>query len=398
MFLPVGTDVRLHKPPVGNYAIIILNVLIFLAGDVLHVRGVHEALPALNAAAPMLYEYVTYQFRHGDLTHLLGNMFFLWIFGNAVCDRMGSRNYALFYLAGGVVAGVVFTASSQTPMVGASGAIAAVTTAFLVLFPKVRITLLLWFFVVTMLELPALVVIVFKIILWDNVLAPYIDSGRGMISNVAYSAHLGGYAFGFLIAMLMLGLRALPRNQFDMLALVHRWQRRSGIGPFAPTGDRLGTVRESHSVPLPEPRPATHGTDALRERVVDRIIERDFETATRLLDELLAINPEYVLPRRELLELANFLAQSEHHERAARTYESFLAAYGQSPDAAQVRLLTGLIYSRYLRRWAEAETHLRAALDGLVLESQRALAEDELLHLRVAREEGTASGGSPSQD
>ncbi len=383
MLLPVGTDVRLHKPPVGNYAIILLNVVVFLAGDVLGMRGVHEALPALNAAAPMLYEYLTYQFRHGDLTHLLGNMFFLWIFGNAVCDRMGSRNYVLFYLAGGVIAGVAFTAHSQTPMVGASGAIAAVTTAFLALFPKVRITLLLWFFVVTVVELPALVVIVFKIILWDNVFAPYIDSGRGIVSNVAHSAHLGGYTFGFVIAMLMLRVRALPRNQFDMLALASRWQRRRGLGSFG-GADRFIVAREVGSQPLDEPAPAVSPVESLRQQIVNRIIERDFAAAVRMFHELQALDATQVLPRREQLELANYLAQSEQHELAASTYEAFLSAYGQSADAAQVRLLTGLIYSRYLHRPAPAETHLRAALAGLTLESQRMLAEDELEHLRSA--------------
>src|SRR5574337_363865 len=105
MIIPIGTDLRPRHPPVGNWLLVGLNVVVFV---VVNVRGsgfVEALLPPLHASAPTVWEYVSYQFRHGDLGHLAGNMIFLWVFGNAVCDRMGSLVYVLFYLAGGVFAG-----------------------------------------------------------------------------------------------------------------------------------------------------------------------------------------------------------------------------------------------------------------------------------------------------
>ncbi|RMF81570.1 MAG: rhomboid family intramembrane serine protease [Planctomycetota bacterium] len=376
--IPIGTDVRLRSRPIGNYCLIAANVLVMLIGTRMPPNVLDALLPPLHADVPMLHEYITYQFRHGDLWHLVGNMLFLWIFGNAVCDRMGSLNYVLFYLAGGVVAGVVFTQANNNPLVGASGAIAAVTTAFLVLFPRVHVTLLIWFFIITTIQLPAMILIVFKIILWDNVLAPSFE--RGMASNVAYSAHLGGYAFGLAVSLGMLLVRALPRNQFDLLALWSRWTRRTGMASEysfrRPPVARPVRVEELESAPL-ESLPLSEA-EQLREDILDRIAEHDLGEAAQLYERLRAIDPEAVLPRPQQLDLANHLAQHGDHARAAAAYESYLAAYPTAADTFQVRLLVGLIYRRYLHDDERAVEHLRAALSGVTVASQRELAQHEL--------------------
>lgn len=376
--IPIGTDIRLRKPPVGNWLLIGLNVAVFLLVNVFENRFVEQLLPPLHAAVPTLYEYLSYQFRHGDFWHLAGNMLFLWVFGNAVCDRMGSRNYVIFYLAGGVLAGCVFTVTSANPLVGASGAIAAVTTAFLVLFPRVHITILFWFVIITTIRLPSMFFIVFKIILWDNVIAPSFD--HGVTANVAFSAHLGGYAFGFLVALAMLALRGLPRNQFDLLAIWKHWQRRSGmageLGPHGPRPARPIVVEEMESRPL-EPLKLTPA-ERLREDILDRISEHDLEEAARLYQRLLELDANHVLPHAQQLEVGNHLAQTRRYEAAIRAYEGFLEAYPTARDAAQVRLYAGLICRRYLRDSQRAATHLRAALAELTSEAQRKLALDEL--------------------
>jgi membrane associated rhomboid family serine protease len=275
MLIPIGTDIRLRRRPVGNWLLIGLNVAVYVLVNGLGNTFVENLLPPLHAGIPTLHEYLSYQFRHGDFWHLAGNMLFLWVFGNAVCDRMGSLNYALFYLAGGVFAGYVFAATNANPLVGASGAIAAVTTAFLVLFPRVHITILLWFLIVTMIRLPSMFFIVFKIILWDNVIAPSIDRST-LMSNVGYSAHVGGYAFGLLVALVMLLLRGLPRTQFDLLALWSRWRRRSGAtGPTRLGGPRAArpiVADEMESRPLEPLKLAP--LERLREDILDRISER----------------------------------------------------------------------------------------------------------------------------
>jgi hypothetical protein len=146
MLIPIGTEVRTRRPPRANHALIIANALIFLLTDVLQFPIFREIKPLfmLDGAWPSPYQYITYQFLHGDSMHLIGNMLFLWIFGNAVCDRLGWRVYLMFYLAGGVFSGIVFTYVAENPIMGASGSIAAVTTAFLVLYPRVHITMLLY--------------------------------------------------------------------------------------------------------------------------------------------------------------------------------------------------------------------------------------------------------------
>jgi len=381
--IPIGTDLRLKKPPVGNYVLIALNVLVFLFTDFF--GGAAGQLVkhqwTLYAAVPDLGQYITYQFLHGDWMHLLGNMLFLWIFGNAVCDRMGSLCYVLFYLAGGVIAGVTFAALNDNALLGASGAIAAVTTAFLVLYPRVKITMLLWFFLITAFQIDAIILIVFKMLLWDNILAPTLD--QGAIANVAYSAHLAGYAFGFVIAMSLVAAGVLPRSQFDLLAFWSRWRRRVGLpgGADVVVRGRPITVQEVGSRPL-EPLQLTPA-ERLREEAVDRAQARDMANAAELYLELLRIDPNQVLPRDTQLDVANHFAQCQRHTEAAAAYEAFLSAYRSTPDVHQVRLLLGLIYSRYLRQWQRAAEHLQSALENLTQPEQRALAESELRHVQA---------------
>jgi len=383
MLIPIGSDIRTQRWPIGNYALIGLNVLVFVFTDYIgNALGNNlgtglKAYFSLDATRPALFQYLTYQFLHGDILHIAGNMLFLWIFGNPVCDRMGSLGYVLFYLAGGVFAGVAFTIGADNPIVGASGSIAAVTTAFLALFPRVHITLLVWMFFVFTFQVPALILIVFKIILWDNVIAPRFDAAA--YSNVAYSAHLGGYAFGFATGVLMLALRALPRNQFDIVALWARAGRRQGWldGPHtdAPVA-RPVIVQEVGSRPL-EHVPLTP-IEQLREEVARRLAARDPQAAVAAYEQLLQLDPAQVLSSAQQIEIANHLAQNRRYAEAARAYEAFLTTYPAAGDVPEVRLFVGLICGRYLGEDERAVRHLREALAGLHLDAQRALAEAEL--------------------
>jgi membrane associated rhomboid family serine protease len=140
----------------------------------------------------------TAMFMHGSLLHIGGNMLFLWIFGNNIEDSMGRLKFVFFYLLGGLVASVAQFAigtSSATPTLGASGAIAAVLGAYALLYPRARVvTLIFIIFFVTLLELPALLVLGgwFLLQLIDASSQPF--SGGG----VAYFAHIGGFLFGLI--------------------------------------------------------------------------------------------------------------------------------------------------------------------------------------------------------
>ncbi|MEU8468058.1 rhomboid family intramembrane serine protease [Streptomyces sp. NPDC029006] len=152
----------------------------------------YDKSPALSVFTAM--------FVHGGWLHLLGNMLFLLIFGNNVEDRMGHIRYFLFYVVCGYAAGYGFAllnAGSTDPLIGASGAIAGVLGAYLVLYPKARVWVLVPFLVFLPLRLPAWLVLGF----WFALQAAY-SSGHGMsgAGTVAYAAHVVGFVAGMLLA------------------------------------------------------------------------------------------------------------------------------------------------------------------------------------------------------
>ena len=152
---------------------------------------------------------VTHQFLHGGWIHLGGNMLYLWIFGNNVEDRLGRLGFLVFYLLGGVAAAlsqVAIAPGSQTPLVGASGAIAAVLGAYLVLFPGARVLSLIFLgFFYQLLTVPAVVVLVLwfvlQLISGVGSLGPASDGG-----GVAFFAHIGGFVVGVVVGLLVRSL------------------------------------------------------------------------------------------------------------------------------------------------------------------------------------------------
>jgi membrane associated rhomboid family serine protease len=150
-------------------------------------------------------------FMHGGWLHIVGNMLFLWIFGNNVEDRMGRLRYALFYLVCGVIAALAQLAtdvSSGVPNIGASGAIAGVLGAYLVLYPRARVltavTLLVFFAII---EVPAILLLGAWFVL------QVLDGSAGLVTagngGVAYFAHVGGFAAGLLLVWPL--VRGRPR-------------------------------------------------------------------------------------------------------------------------------------------------------------------------------------------
>jgi membrane associated rhomboid family serine protease len=144
-------------------------------------------------------------FLHGGWLHLAGNMLFLWVFGNNVEDRLGWIGYLIFYVLGGLAATglqIALDPESAVPNVGASGAIAAILGAYLVLFPRARIHTLVIFFFITWVELPAMVVLGAWFVL--QLFSGVGDMGRQLGGGVAYWAHVGGFVFGLLVTWLLL--------------------------------------------------------------------------------------------------------------------------------------------------------------------------------------------------
>ena len=154
---------------------------------------------------------VTSMFLHGGWIHLLGNMLFLWIFGNNIEDRFGRLRYLGFYLVSGIVATAAHTLaapSSLVPLVGASGAIAGVMGAYLVLYPRVRIRTIIFLGIPLPLRIPAWAMLTF----WFG--SQFFVSPT---EGVAWMAHVGGFAFGALVGV------AIRRRAKSRLAGVPRW-------------------------------------------------------------------------------------------------------------------------------------------------------------------------------
>ena len=168
------------------------------------------ALHGGEPVAPVASTIVTSMFLHGGWAHLIGNMWYLWIFGDNVEDQLGHVRYLAFYLIGGIAAGLAHLATapySDLPTVGASGAIAAVLGAYAVTFPRARVVTLVPFILFfRIMALPALLVLglwfVFQLFTGAMSLA---GSPRG---GVAWWAHIGGFLFGMIVMRLFGGVRA----------------------------------------------------------------------------------------------------------------------------------------------------------------------------------------------
>jgi membrane associated rhomboid family serine protease len=179
-----------------------------------------EAIRELDRACggkSVLFSILSSMFLHGSLLHIAGNMLFLWVFGNNIEDRMGHVVFPLFYVAAGVAAvyaQVLPSPNSQVPLVGASGAIAGALGAYLVMFPRARITtLVILGFLITRADLSAMVVLGF----WFVLQAVYSFTALGGAADqggVAYLAHVGGFVFGALVALLFYRGRRRPQPSY----------------------------------------------------------------------------------------------------------------------------------------------------------------------------------------
>jgi len=151
----------------------------------------------------VLLSVFTSMFLHANLLHIAGNMLFLWVFGNNVEDRMGHVIFPLFYLAAGAVAAytqALIDPNSPVPLIGASGAIAGTLGAYIVMYPRARVLTVVIFFFITVMELPALVVLGVWFVLQS--FSGFGTLGQGVSGGVAFFAHVGGFAFGALVALL----------------------------------------------------------------------------------------------------------------------------------------------------------------------------------------------------
>jgi len=213
--IPLKDNIPTRTFPIITTALIFVNIIVFAwqhlvlrapAGTALYTyyglvpREFIASLVARHDLLPYnIMTIFTSMFIHGGFLHIIGNMLYLWIFGNNIEDRLGHTGYLLFYLLSGVCAAafqVLYDPSSEVPMIGASGAVSGTLGAYLLVYPRARIkTLLIIFIFIKIVDIPAVVLLTvwfFMQFLYSNV------------DGIAWYAHVGGFIFGLLFALLFM--------------------------------------------------------------------------------------------------------------------------------------------------------------------------------------------------
>jgi len=227
VLLPLGDEYKPIRRPYVNYSLIIINVMIFfyffLQGPRVFLKSVYflGMTPINVIAGRRLWTVITSMFIHGSPDHLLGNMLYLFIFGDNVEDILGHAKYLVFYLLSGLGATLIHIATLppypyawSSPALGASGAISGVLAAYMLLFPRVRIKVLTpIFFGYFMLRVPAH----FFIGLWFLYqFYAGIGSLAGIPSGIAFWAHIGGFITGLMLVKAMKAERGRYRRAYPV--------------------------------------------------------------------------------------------------------------------------------------------------------------------------------------
>lgn len=220
---PLKDDISTTRLPIITIALIVINCLIHFYRMTLPFQEaqmtvfqfglipaeiVHMTDMTPGAAFPVWLSPFTSMFLHGDLWHLGGNMLYLWIFGNNIEDYLGPVRFLIFYLVSGLAAVALFVAlnpNGTVPMIGASGAIAGILGAYFVLFPRARILTLIWvIFIIRLVWLPAIFILGYWFIIQ---LVMGVSSLASQGGGIAWFAHVGGFAFGWLYFRVRTALR-----------------------------------------------------------------------------------------------------------------------------------------------------------------------------------------------
>jgi membrane associated rhomboid family serine protease len=227
LFLPLKDINPTRRKPYITWTLIGMNIVIFLYQlwhgpsivyslgsipfEITNMTDLTEPLAGMPhgpGPSPIFFTLFSSMFLHGGFLHLGFNMLYLWIFGNNIEDVLGPLRFIIFYLAAGLFAHALHIAAdpgSIVPTIGASGAIAGVMGAYLVLFPQARIMTLLWIFIfIQFIYIPAFVIIIYWIVI--QFVRGFL-SLDGQLGGVAWFAHIGGFLGGMFMIFLMEGGR-----------------------------------------------------------------------------------------------------------------------------------------------------------------------------------------------
>lgn len=353
-----------------------LNLLVFACMTGLervnpdaYVRVLHALW--LNPGDLQPWGFITSCFVHGGWLHIGFNMLFLWVFGPPMEDRLGRIGFSTYYLLGGVAACALHVAFDRSPVVGASGAIAAVTGGFVILFPGTQIRCL-WLLGLSQSWVSAPWFVGFAVVL-DFILTQF-----GGHTGIAHLAHLGGYAFGAGVSFGLLATGILPREEYDVFAMLRQAHRRRVIREAVSEREREVARRLD-----PREGPNAEADRALAEaraEVSRRAAARDWDAATGAYADLLerfsrAPRAQTTLTRDAQLEIGNRLFTASRDQLAAEAYERFVGAFAADPEAPRVMLMLALVCVRRLGDRPRGRRALEQIGSRLSDPDERALAD-----------------------
>ena len=363
--IPLGTDRITRKTPT-TITIVVLNIVIFLlislglnaestvtASKAAEIEQFGVFYPGFRMVLTHPWTLVTYAFLHdpSGLSHVAFNMLFLWIFGRAVEDRLGSVWFAVFYLGGAIVAALGEWLISPAPMIGASGAIAAATGAFATLCPRSRVRVLFFF---TIIEIPGIVLVLIFVGLDLFGQLGQSVAGPSMRGGIAYSAHLFGYAFGIITMLALLGSGILKRTEFDLFFIMKQWKRRREMRA-AVNQSRSPWVNDVSKLSVATPEETSQVVRArtpMRRQLSDSDAKRELHDAGTHWSR------------------GEFLAASSAWERFAQRFPSH-------PDSDGALLLAAVTYARKLNDPTRARELAQRLLDRVPSTTNETLAQTE---------------------
>jgi membrane associated rhomboid family serine protease len=340
-------------------------------------RNTFLARYAFVPAHPTAISYLTCNFLHVGWLHLIGNMWFLWLAGFILEDNWGRAIYAIFYLLAGAVAAQIhgwFHPDSLVPMLGASGAVAALMGAFLVRFPKLKIEMFYWIFIVRgRFKAPAL----WLLPLW-GLMELFYGSMSRQAGGVAHWAHVGGFAFG-MIGALILSRSGLEHKVSSAIEEKVSWSADPAIvqaTEAAQQGKPEEAIKklEEHVAAKPDSPDALvllqqlhwrQGNSAGHQGATVKLCQlhlkkQDGEAALRDYEEFQNTGGQH-LPAATWLDLCRSLEGQQNFERAVAEYDKLATAYPKERQSLLALMAAGRLSLKKLGRPAEALRFYRAA-------------------------------------
>ncbi len=377
MLIPLGTNRPLARKTRIVPILIGINLTIFVIQLLIQSSDPQLANKLMSLGQVWKHDLtpwgpITSAFLHADFWHIAGNMLALFVFGPQVEDRFGRLGFSLFYLAGAVVSGLIHIAVSNHPAIGASGAIAAVTGAFLVLFPNTRIKCLWLLIIITVMQVPAwwLIGLWIVIDLFSQTFQPN--------NGTANAAHLGGYAFGISTALFLLSTKVLAREPYDLFSILKHKNRKRA---FKAATNSKSANPYNHKSTKEKEDPKTAELAARRAVISERLHEGNLEdAAARYLAMVQYFNGDRstTMHRDAQYQIANHLYAAGQRQQALDAYQALLIAYPTDNERDVICILRARIQSQDLNNPAAAKDILTNLINNTSDEDIKSLAQSEL--------------------